>query len=385
MVYINVFGSFASKLQKLMAELFKNIYNQDFFNQFTKIIKQVIPDFDTQSFLQHIFDVDWDNKELKQRMRHITVVLKNHLSEDYEKNVNFIFKIIDQLEKNNISEKSIEYMFFPDFIEVYGLDNYTISVKAIEKTTQFTSCEFAVRPFIINYSSTMIPQLFEWSNHKHAMVRRLATEGCRPRLPWGIGIPALKENPSEILPILENLKNDVSESVRRSVANNLNDISKDNPVIVIDIVKNWQGKTVEVDKLLKHASRTLLKQGNQEIMTLFGFGAVDKIKINSFKIQTPNVKIGEALAFSFNLLNTDIVAAKIRLEYGLYYQKANGTLAKKVFKISEKVYAKNSLTEILRKQSFKIITTRKFHLGEHQVSIIVNGIEFEKLSFNLIA
>ncbi|WP_271405574.1 DNA alkylation repair protein [Tenacibaculum soleae] len=385
MVYINVFGSFASKLQKLMAELFKNIYNQDFFNQFTKVIEQVTPDFDTQSFFQHIFDVDWDNKELKQRMRHITVVLKKHLSEDYEKNVNFIFKIIDQLEKNNISEKSIEYMFFPDFIEVYGLDNYTISVKAFEKITQFTSCEFAVRPFIINYSSTMIPQLFEWSNHKHAMVRRLATEGCRPRLPWGIGIPDLKENPSEILPILENLKNDVSESVRRSVANNLNDISKDNPVIVIDIVKNWQGKTVEVDKLLKHASRTLLKEGNQEIMTLFGFGAVDKIKINSFKIQTPDVKIGEALMFSFDLLNTDIVAAKIRLEYGLYYQKANGTLAKKVFKISEKVYAENSATSITRKQSFKIITTRKFHIGKHQVSIIVNGIEFEKLSFNLIA
>ena len=287
MVCINVFGSFASKLQKLMAELFKNIYNQDFFCQFTKIIEQVIPDFDTQSFLQHIFDTDWDNKELKQRMRHISVVLKNHLSKDYEKNVSLILKIIDQLEKNNISEKSIEYMFFPDFIEVYGLDNYTVSVQAFERITQFTSCEFAVRPFIINYSVAMIPQLFEWSNHKHAMVRRLATEGCRPRLPWAMAIPDLKENPAEILPILENLKNDVSESVRRSVANNLNDISKDNPAVVIAIVKSWKGKTAEVDKLLKHASRTLLKQGNQEIMTLFGFGAIDKIKIKilKFKLQ----------------------------------------------------------------------------------------------------
>ena len=129
----------------------------------------------------------------------------------------------------------------------------------------------------------------------------------------------------------------------------------------------------------------MLKEGNQEIMTLFGFGTIDKIKIKNFKIQTPNVKIGEALMFSFHLLNTDIIAAKIRLEYGLYYQKANKTLAKKVFKISEKVYAENSATSIIRKQSFKIITTRKFHIGKHQVSIIVNGIEFEKLSFNLIA
>ena len=366
-----------------MAELFKNIYNQKFFDTFIDVILQIKPDFNKKSFKNSIYDNEWENRELKQRMRHISVVLKNHLFEDYDKNIAFILKLISQLEKNNIKEKSIEFMFLPDFVELYGLENYNISVMAFEQITQFTSCEFAVRPFIIKYQEKMIKQMHLWSKHKHQMVRRLATEGCRPRLPWAMAIPSLKNNPVPIISILEQLKNDKSETVRRSVANNLNDISKDNPNTVIKLVKSWQGKTKETDWLIKHACRTLLKKGNFEVLKLFGFGAVDKIKINNFKILTPKVKIGTFLEFTFEIENTNNLASKIRLEYGLYYQKANGTLSKKVFKISEKEYSKNSVTKINRKQSFRIITTRKYHIGLHQLSIIINGKEFDIIDFEL--
>ncbi|OUS00963.1 DNA alkylation repair protein [Flavobacteriales bacterium 33_180_T64] len=367
-----------------MAELFKNIYNKTFFNRFTSSVKDVVSDFDTESFFKEIYDKEWENKELKQRMRHITYVFKNHLSNNFKTNVEIILKLIPVLEKNGFKPNNLEFIFFPDFIEIYGANNYETSVNAFEIITQFVSCEFAVRPFIINNQETMLKQMFDWSNHKHSMVRRLATEGCRPRLPWAMALPALKKNPEPIISILENLKDDVSESVRRSVANNLNDISKDNPETVIDLVKKWKGLTKETDSLTKHACRTLLKQGNSEIMKLFGFGAIDKIKITDFAIITPIVKIGGILEFSFNLINTCKTESKIRLEYGLYYQKANSSLSKKVFKISEKNYLEKSTTKINRKQSFKVITTRKFHIGEHQVSIIINGIELEKISFKLI-
>lgn len=367
-----------------MAELFKNIYNQKFFDIFTDTLIQIKSDFDKKSFLKCIYDNEWKNRELKQRMRHISIVLKNHLSENFDKNSDDILRLIPQLEKNGIKEDSIEFMFLPDFIELYGLENYDKSIKAFEQITQFTSCEFAVRPFIIKYEVKMIKQMHLWSKHKHPMVRRLATEGCRPRLPWAMAIPSLKNNPGPIIPILEQLKNDKSESVRRSVANNLNDISKDNPNTVIKLIKGWQGKTKETDWLIKHACRTLLKQGNLEVLRLFGFGEVEKININNFKILTPKVKIGTFLEFTFELENTSNLRSKIRLEYGLYYQKANGTLSKKVFKISEKEYSKNSTTPIRRKQSFKIITTRKFHIGQHQLSIIINGKEFNKIDFKLI-
>ena len=148
--------------------------------------------------------------------------------------------------------------------------------------------------------------------------------------------------------------------------------------------KKWIGESPETDWVVKHACRTLLKQGNAEVMQLFGFGSVKEIQVEDFQISTPQVKIGDALVFSFTLKNTSTSKTKIRLEYGLYYQKANGSLSKKVFKISEKEYPASSTTTVNRKQSFKVITTRKFHLGLHQVSPIINGIEFEKHGFELV-
>ncbi len=366
-----------------MAELFKNIYNKQFFDKFTKSVKLVIEDFNTTSFLNSIFDDQWESRELKQRMRHISITLKEHLSDNYVENVNSIIKIIEQLKKDKIKEESVEFMFFPDFIELYGLEQYDISIEAFENITQFTSCEFAVRPFIIKYQEEMVKQMYIWSTHEHDMVRRLASEGCRPRLPWAMAIPAFKKDPESILTILDNLKQDRSESVRRSVANNLNDISKDNPETVIKLATEWKGKTKETDWLVKHACRTLLKQGNFETLRLFGFSEIDNIKILNFQTKTSIVEIGQQLEFSFTLVNTSNSKAKIRLEYGLYYLKANGTLSKKVFKISEKEYNENSKTDIVRRQSFKIITTRKFHIGLHQLSIIINGKEFDKIDFKL--
>lgn len=367
-----------------MAELLKNIYDRQFFTTFIDPLYENISDFDSSRFLANIFDPSWEHKELKQRMRHITLCLKNHLPPDFEESVEIILKVITSLRQGGIEENMIEYMFFPDFIEVYGLDNYEVSVRAMETVTQFTSCEFAVRPFILRYTEAMISQMHQWSGHEHPMVRRLATEGCRPRLPWAMALPFLKKDPSSILPILEKLKNDPSESVRRSVANNLNDISKDNPEIVIALIKAWKGQTKETDWLIKHASRTLLKAGTFEVMQLFGFGNIEAIGIHEFKITTQKVSIGQFLEFQLELQNSGDSAAKLRLEYGIYYQKANSSLSKKVFKISEKEYPPNSITKIERRQSFKEITTRKYHPGLHRLSIIINGIELNKLDFELI-
>ncbi len=367
-----------------MAELFKNIYSADFFAGFTDTLQKTVPGFDKTAFLANIFDGDWESRELKARMRHISIVLNDHLPGDYNSQVETILQTIAQLQKDGYQEDSIEYMFFPDFMEVYGLKHYDISVTAFETVTKFTSCEFAVRPFIIKYEMQMVTRMLVWAKHNHPSVRRLASEGSRPRLPWAMAIPSFKKNPAPIMPILEALKNDPSESVRRSVANNLNDISKDNPDLVISIAKRWQGASLDTDRLLKHASRTLLKQGGAEIMALFGFGSVEDIHIKGFHILTPKVEIGGALKFTFTLVNTSASISKLRLEYGLYYQKANASLSRKVFKISEKDYGAKSETVITRKQSFKIITTRVFHPGKHQLSLIINGTEMQKLDFHLI-
>ena len=366
-----------------MAEPLKNAYSKEFFEGFLTELKHVQPELDTNAFLKRVYVKSWKSKELKERMRHISTVLKDFLPESYHKAMDTIVELVERLKTSNTS-MSFVYMFLPDYIEQYGLDHLQTSITGMEAVTQFTSCEFAVRPFLIKYPNEMMRQMLSWSTHENHAVRRFASEGCRPRLPWAMALPELKKDPSPILPILENLKSDSSEFVRKSVANNLNDISKDNPELVIQLAKKWKGNSKETDWIIKHACRTLLKQGNAEIMELFGYGSSEHIKIQQFELHTPQVKIGGHLEFSFFLQNTLTKDVKVRLEYAVYYQKANGTLSKKVYMLSEKEYAKQSLAPITRKQSFKLISTRRFHTGLHQVSLIINGKEMEKTNFELV-
>lgn len=379
-----------------MAEPFKNMYNEQFFDRFTRDLKLVIKDFDAQGFISQIMDNEWEDRELKQRCRHITTVLRKFLPDDYKDAISKILELLDCVKKtlpdfSKIDDEkfgllTLEYgSVLDNYVEQYGLDDYETSVKAIEKITQFTSCEFAVHPFIIKYPDEMMKQMLVWSKHEHWGVRRLASEGCRPRLPWAMALPNLKKDPAPIIPILENLKNDPSRFVRLSVANNLNDIAKDNPETVIDLVKRWRGESEKVDWIIKHGCRTLLKQGYPEVLELFGFDSIVKnISVENFQISTPEVRVGNSLEFVFSLVNNNNKKTRIRLEYGIYYRKANGTLAKKVHKISEKEYAGNSTTLITRQHSFRVVTTRKFHPGLHQATVIINGNEFEKHDFELI-
>jgi len=367
-----------------MSYLLKDIYSPDFYNKFCSIAQHEIPTFNKKEFLRLIFDDSWQNKELKQRMKHTSLVLSSFFPKDYAESTDIICRIIKRLQKEKITESSLEFMFFPDYIETYGINHFETSVKAIEFVTQFTSCEFAVRPFILKYEKDMITQMINWSAHENFHVRRLASEGSRPRLPWAIALPKFKKNPTAILPILENLKTDPSEYVRRSVANSLNDISKDNPELVLDIAGKWKGKSETTDALLKHGCRTLFKQGENRVMDMFGFGGNEALVLSDFQLVTPVVKIGEPVIFSFAVSNNGKHSSIGRLEYGVYYLRQNGSLSKKVFKISERTLNPKEKIEIVRKQSFRVITTRKFYPGQHKLSVILNGSERIVSEFELV-
>jgi 3-methyladenine DNA glycosylase AlkC len=367
-----------------MSNLFKDIYSKEFYNQLSEIMLITIPSFNKDAFNQLIFNEHFIHYELKERMTHTASVLDHFLSDDFGTAAESIKQLIENLRVAEIKEESIEFMFFPEYISMYGIDHYEESISAFEFITQFTSCEFAVRPYILKYEEKMLAQMVLWSKHPSNKVRRLASEGSRPRLPWAMALPCLKKNPMPLFPILDTLKNDSCEVVRRSVANNLNDISKDNPTIVIETAQKWQGYTKETDALIKHACRTLLKQGEPRTLQLFGFDSKNII-LSNFEILTPEVKIGEALEFSFSLTNQNKTCKKLRLEYGLYYKKSNGDLSRKVFKISEREIDPNKVYQINRKQSFKLITTRKFYAGIHQLSIIINGQESQIKNFELVS
>jgi 3-methyladenine DNA glycosylase AlkC len=364
--------------------LLKDLYSPAFYKNLANALSTVLPSFNKQRFISQIFSDEFSNMELKARMRHTSVVLHAFLPSDFKQTVGILEKLIGQLKTSGTGEDGLAFIFLPDYIEQYGIDDLKTSVKAFEEITQFVSCEFAVRPFIIRYGGEMMRQMKSWSRHKNYKVRRLASEGSRPRLPWAMAIPDLKKDPMPIFPILENLKDDPSEWVRRSVANNINDIAKDHPDLIIELARKWKGGSKETDAIIKHGSRGLLKKGHVEILNHYGLKSKN-IRVSIFKIETPTVKLGEHLAFSFTVSNLDKKKQTVRLEYGLYYNKSNGQLTKKVFKISERDYEPGIKVKVRRNQSFRKITTRIFYPGKHRLSVIVNGEEKGIRDFTVIA
>jgi 3-methyladenine DNA glycosylase AlkC len=365
-----------------MPEPLKNVYNPRFFEVFTAIIKHAQPQFNKQHFLNSIFDSTWEAKELKQRIRHIATVLNHHLPGSYPEQVEHIIQLIRLLERNGISG-GFEYLFLPDFIEQYGLSDFQTSLNAMERITQFVSCEFAIRPFLIMNQNTVMKQMLEWSLHHHPHVRRLSSEGCRPRLPWAMAIPFLKKDPVPILPILENLKADESLFVRKSVANNLNDIAKDNPDVVVTLVKTWKGREPGTDWIIKHGCRTLLKKADKSAYRLFGLNGKTGCQISHLKLNSPKLKIGDRLLFSFNFEPIIKRESKFRIEYAVYYVKANGTQRRKIFKLSESSYKPGKIYPIKKEQRFQDFTTRKHYPGKHKLAIVVNGQELAVKEFVL--
>jgi 3-methyladenine DNA glycosylase AlkC len=367
-----------------MSGLLKNTFNEQLIVSFSEICAKHIENFDSEYFLKFVFDVNWIHLELKPRIKHIAAAIHDQLTENTLENLKIITSISENIRNNQNKQDTFEYLFLCDYIEVYGLQELEASLESIEKVTVLASCEFAIRPFLLKYPKETFAQLMEWSYHPHASVRRLASEGCRPKLPWGMGLPFLKKNPNPIYPILENLKDDPSLYVRRSVANNINDISKDHPKDVLKILHDWNGFSGERNWLVKRAARTLLKKGDTKALRLFGYGNINNFEIIRLKLQTKKVIIGSYLIFYFSVTNKSKSNQKIRLEYFIHFLLANGSLSKKVFKISEREMNAKETLHYERRHSFKIISTRKYYTGSHKVSLVINGIEMDAQYFKLI-
>ena len=364
-----------------MAEPLKNLYNLQFFKHFARSVRQVQPQFNEKQFFKQLFDEQWEEKELKQRMRHIAAVLNYQLQGSYKEQVATIIRIIERLKTDGING-SFEYMFLPDFIEQFGQQDVNTSLKAMEKITQFASCEFAIRPFLLHDPAHVMTQMLEWSRHPHHHVRRFSSEGCRPRLPWAMAIPQLINDPSPILPILENLKNDASLFVRKSVANNVNDISKDHPELVVELAKSWKGHTTVTNWIIRHGCRTLLKKAHPSAYNIFGLNETTTADVLNFNLDKSKLRIGNSLSFSFQL-KTGKHSSKLRLEYAVYYQKANNNQSRKIFQIREAMFEGGRTYSFNKQQSFAELTTRKHYPGLHKLAIVLNGKEVVLKEFEL--
>lgn len=360
-----------------MADLLKDVYDQAYINKLATAVNSYYPSFKHSDFITAVFDSSWHDKELKARTVHIAHQLNTFIDLDYLGSLLIIQKIADQF-------TGYEGMFIPTFVEHYGLDDFSASIPALAHITQFASAEFAVRPFIVKYPKQMQTVLLNWTNSNNEHHRRLASEGCRPRLPWAMALPEFKKNPTYLLPILENLKHDDSEYVRRSVANNLNDIAKDHPEIVIDIARRWLNErdSLQTKRLVKHACRSLLKQAHPDALYLFGFLPPEYIEIVDFSVDKV-VKLGKSLHFSFQVYHQKrLPLNKLRIEFAIDFMKKNGKQARKIFQLSESMINKDHKV-ISKSFSFKKISTRQYYSGLHSIVILINGQQLHKDDFIL--
>ncbi len=372
-----------------MAETFqvRDLFNPKVVTAMGERFQKVDPTFDKAGF------TDFINPKLaeltySERLQLITEGQEKFLPTDFPKAAKLIVASLlpayDSDELMNTNDRFI-VATKAAFIAKNGLDHFDISMNALYEITKRMSSEWGVRPFFIKYPKKTLAVFKKWASDENPHVRRLVSEGSRPYLPWGKKLPQFEKDPKPTLALLELLKNDASEYVRRSVANHLNDHSKKHPDLVVATLKRWQSKTKEKEmmRMIKHALRTLLKKGHAGALDILGYKKGAKVEVQQL-IADKKVKIGEYLNFSFTIQSTDKTKQPLMIDYVIYYQKANGELAPKVFKMTAKELAADASLTLKKRQSFKVITTRKFHLGVHQLAIQVNGEELAKLDFELV-
>jgi 3-methyladenine DNA glycosylase AlkC len=344
----------------------KEMFNAARYRQIADLLADAHPGFDRKQYIA-VATTGLGDLTLIQRMRRATEAAHATLPKDYPKALAALKKIAPRMPAGFVG------IFLPDFVGQHGHAHFEESMAALKFLTPFSSAEFAIREFIKRDPSRTLAVMERWSRDANEHVRRLASEGSRPRLPWSFRLEALVADPSLTTPILENLKNDPSQYVRKSVANHLNDISKDHPDWMLARLKSWNLAHPPTQWIAKRAARTLIKAGHKQALGLFNFGAKPAVKLTRFTLTPARLTLGGTIAFSFTLTSTSRRPQPLAVDYLIHYVKASGGTSPKVFKLREVTLGTGQPVTLHKRQTIRNFTTRKHYPGPHRVEIQVNG------------
>ena len=323
--------------------------------------------FQRPTFVEQVVTQNLLSLELKDRAMRVAAALHQFLPDDYSRAVAILVKVAPGL------PWYLQWVLTA-YVEQFGLEHFETSVAAMKELTIHSSAEFAIRPYMIRYTDRMMAVLSQWILDDNEHVRRLAAEGCRPRGVWVAHIEQFKRDPRPVLQLLEQLKADSSEYVRRAVANNLNDISKDNPAMFIETARRWQKEGNAVtDGIIKHAARTLIKKGDPRALALFGCAASPNIAVGHFEASRKRLRIGDSVALSVQLKSKARQKQKLVIDYRVHFIKANGKTSPKVFKWTQKSLGAGETVALKTRHAFVDHSTRKHRPGMHSVELVVNG------------
>lgn len=363
-----------------MAEPFKNLFNEGVVEQTAARIRAAYPAFDGPAFVASVM-AELEELELMARSKLIARCLKEHLPNDYLEALAVLTRVCES--DGDSEDESFDFMPMLNFVGIYGLDHPAASLAALGSMTKRFSAEFDVRPYLAKRPELALAHAEQWSKHENWRVRRLASEGTRPRLPWGIRLQAFVADPAPVVRILDQMYNDSHPNVRRSVSNNLNDISKDHPELAVDIAERWlYGGDKNTKQLVSHALRTMRKQGHQRTLSLLGLAQGQGLTVTGLKLAAPRVLVGESLAFDFTLASdADGVVA---VNYVVHHLRANGGWSGKVFHLGNKRFTAGESIAMGKSHSFRRVTTRRYYPGVHKLEIQAGGSSLATAEFELV-
>ena len=374
-----------------MPEPFKNLLNDTTVRTAARDLHRAWPKFDVRAFERDAL-TGLDALELKARAMHIASALEATLPQDFGQAATLIETtlappLVEATGVGSAASKTglVGWVLWPvgEFVVRRGMAQPQRALQTLHALTQRFTAEWAIRPFIVEHPQLCWDTLALWAQDPSLHVRRLVSEGSRPRLPWGLQLKSLMADPSPTLPLLRALQDDPSDYVRRSVANHLDDIAKDHPRLVADWVEeHLPGASKGRQALLKHASRTLVKQGDARILKAWGLGQRLRGEA-SLKVSPRRVSVGESLSLHVSVRSSAPRAQKMVIDYAVHHVKASGETSPKVFKGWVLDLAAHEERVLHKSHSMRLITTRRYHAGRHEVDLRINGEAVASASFDL--
>ncbi|CAI8859128.1 DNA alkylation repair protein [Pseudomonas sp. YuFO20] len=355
----------------------KEIFNAERLRHIAAEMTAVYPGFDAKEFLKLAND-GLAELSVMQRMARVSECLHAVLPAGYEASLGLLRALAPRLNSGFVS------MCLPQYVATYGADRFELSMEALKYFTAFGSSEFAIRHFLRADLQRSLQLMHDWSLDANEHVRRLASEGSRPRLPWSFRLEQIQADPRLAAGILDNLKADPSLYVRKSVANHLNDITKDHPEWVLELIEGWSLDNPHTAWIARHALRSLIKQGNLRALAIIGAGGKPEVQIIDVQVNPPVIGLGEKITLSFAVKSTVHTSQRLVIDYAIDYVKANGSTSAKVFKLKALTLPGNATHAIARGQHIKELTTRRHYAGKHAVHVLVNGERLASTAFEIL-
>jgi 3-methyladenine DNA glycosylase AlkC len=356
-----------------MAEPLKNAYGPEIPRRIAAMVAAVHPEFAREAFLRDALR-GYEALELMPRGRHIAAALARHLPPHFPDAARILVESMGAAAPPPGPMAAFTFMPHACFVADRGLDHFEEAMQAQHAITRRFTAEFSIRPFLEKHPQRTLARLAEWASDPDVHVRRLVSEGTRPRLPWASRLTAFQRDPAPVLALLERLRDDPEPYVQRSVANNLNDIGKDHPRLLVDTCRRWMREaTPSRAWIVRHALRGAVKRGDAGALEVLGYGAGSRLRIENVAITPARPRIGGNITIAFDVRNASRAPQRAIVDFRIHYVKAGGRVSAKVLKMRAVDLAPGATQRLSKSVSLADMTTRRHQPGRHAVEALVNG------------